>query len=336
VSDLPQADLRAELLVLGSGPGGYTAAFRAADLGKQVVLVERHATLGGVCLNVGCIPSKALLHLARVITEAREVAAFGVELGEPRLDLEKIRAFESGVVGQLTKGLANLAKRRKVQVVQGAGSFEGPNLLRVEGAGEISTVAFEQAVVAVGSRPVALPGLPDDPRVMDSTAALRLEEIPGRLLVIGGGIIGLELASVYHALGSAVTVVELLDQLMTGADPDLVKPLHQIARQRYQGVFLGTKRRRSRRGTTGSTSPWRARTRPPPSASTGCWWRWGAAPTVTASGRSGPACSSTRPASSRWMPSCAARSPTSSPSVMRWVRPCWPTRPPTRGRPPPR
>jgi dihydrolipoamide dehydrogenase len=241
VSDLPEADLRAEVLVLGSGPGGYTAAFRAADLGKQVVLVERHATLGGVCLNVGCIPSKALLHLARVITEAREVAAFGVELGEPRLDLEKIRAFESGVVGQLTKGLANLAKRRKVQVVQGAGSFEGPNLLRVEGAGEVSTIAFEQAVVAVGSRPVELPGLPDDPRVMDSTAALRLEEIPGRLLVIGGGIIGLELASVYHALGSAVTVVELLDQLMTGADPDLVKPLHQIARQRYQGVFLGTK-----------------------------------------------------------------------------------------------
>jgi dihydrolipoamide dehydrogenase len=240
VSALPEADLQTEVLVLGSGPGGYTAAFRAADLGKQVVLVERHASLGGVCLNVGCIPSKALLHLAQVLTEVRGLAPHGIEFAEPRLDLEKIRAFKQRVVGQLTDGLAGLAKRRKVQVVRGEGRLEGPHRLALEGADGVSSVAFEHAILAPGSRPVALPGVPaDDPRVMDSTAALDLGEVPGRLLVIGGGIIGLELAAVYHALGSRVTVVELLDRLMTGADPDLVKPLERIVRQRYENVFVG-------------------------------------------------------------------------------------------------
>jgi len=234
-------DLRAEVLVLGAGPGGYTAAFRAADLGKRVVLVERHPALGGVCLNVGCIPSKALLHIAEVVSEARALAEHGVEFGEPRFDLAKIRAFKEGVVRKLTQGLAGLAKRRKVQVVQGVGRFEGPQLLRVEAGDGATTISFEHAIIAVGSRPVRLPGLPyDDPRVMDSTAALALEEIPERLLVIGAGIIGLELASVFFALGSRITVVEILEQLIPGADPDLVKPLQKLIQTRYENVLLGT------------------------------------------------------------------------------------------------
>jgi dihydrolipoamide dehydrogenase len=240
-SPASDGDLRAEVLVLGAGPGGYNAAFRAADLGKRVVLVERHSALGGVCLNVGCIPSKALLHIADVVGEARALAEHGVEFGEPRFDLAKIRAFKEGVVRKLTQGLAGLAKRRKVQVVQGVGSFEGPHLLRVEAADGATTISFEHAIIAVGSRAVKLPGLPqDDPRVMDSTAALALEQIPERLLVIGAGIIGLELASVFHALGSRISVVEILEQLIPGADPDLVKPLHKLIQTRYETVLLGT------------------------------------------------------------------------------------------------
>ena len=240
-SPASDGDLRAEVLVLGAGPGGYTAAFRAADLGKRVVLVERHAALGGVCLNVGCIPSKALLHIAEVVGEARALAEHGVEFGEPRFDLAKIRAFKEGVVRKLTQGLAGLAKRRKVQVVQGVGSFEGPHRLRVEAADGATTISFEHAIIAVGSRPVKLPGLPnDDPRLMDSTAALALEEIPERLLVIGAGVIGLELAAVFFALGSRITVVEILEQLIPGADPDLVKPLQKRIQTRYENVLLGT------------------------------------------------------------------------------------------------
>jgi len=240
-STASDSDLQAEVLVLGAGPGGYNAAFRAADLGKQVVLVERHSALGGVCLNVGCIPSKALLHIAEVVGEARALAEHGVEFGEPRFDLAKIRAFKEGVVRKLTQGLVGLAKRRKVQVVQGVGRFEGPHLLRVEAADSATTISFENAIIAVGSRAVRLPGLPqDDPRVMDSTAALALEEIPERLLVIGAGIIGLELASVFHALGSRISVVEILEQLIPGADPDLVKPLQKLIQTRYENVLLGT------------------------------------------------------------------------------------------------
>ncbi len=240
---LPEADLSTEVLVLGAGPGGYTAAFRAADLGKQVVLVERYPTLGGVCLNVGCIPSKALLHIGEVVVEAGELARHGVDFGTPRFDLDRIRGFKDGVVKKLTGGLAQLAKRRKVRVLVGVGRFEGPHLLHVDGAdGSTTRVAFENAIVAAGSRAVGLPGFPsDDPRVMDSTDALDLEEIPERLLVVGGGIIGLEMAAVYSALGSRITVVELLDQLMTGADPDLVKPFQKLVEPRYERILLGTK-----------------------------------------------------------------------------------------------
>ncbi len=235
-------DLQTEVVVLGSGPGGYTAAFRAADLGKKVVLVERYPSLGGVCLNVGCIPSKALLHLSEAVTGAKALAEHGVEFGEPRLDLGKIRSFKESVVGQLTGGLASLAKRRGVEVALGTGQLEGPNLLRVEGDEGSRSIAFENAILAPGSRSVELPDFPnDDPRLMDSTAALALEEVPERLLIVGGGIIGLELASVYHALGARVSVVELLDQLMTGTDPDLVKPLQRIIAGRYENIFVGTR-----------------------------------------------------------------------------------------------
>lgn len=239
---LPDADISADVVVLGAGPGGYTAAFRASDLGKNVVLVERYDALGGVCLNVGCIPSKALLHLSDVLTEVSTLARHGVEFGEPKLDLVKIRAFKDSVVAKLTGGLSGLAKRRKVTVMQGVGNFEGPQLLSVEGVEGRTTVAFHHAIIAVGSSAIEIPSFPnDDPRLMDSTDALLLEEIPQRLLIVGGGIIGLELASVFHAMGSKITVVELLDQLMTGADPDLVKPFQKIIASRYENIFIGTK-----------------------------------------------------------------------------------------------
>jgi dihydrolipoamide dehydrogenase len=225
------------LVVLGGGPGGYTAAFRAADLGMQVTLIERHERLGGVCLNVGCIPSKTLLHIAKVIADAEDAAEFGVAYDKPQIDLDAVRAFKASVVEKLTGGLDGLAKRRKVEVVRGTAAFTGPRTLDVDG----TEIAFEQCIVAAGSTPVQLPFVPDDPRVIDSTGALDLEDVPERLLVIGGGIIGLEMATVYDALGSAVTVVELMDQLIPGADPALVKPLHQRISKRYAGVHLGTK-----------------------------------------------------------------------------------------------
>jgi dihydrolipoamide dehydrogenase len=226
---------RAPLVVLGGGPGGYTAAFRAADLGIPTILIERDEQLGGVCLNVGCIPSKALLHVARVITEAQESAEHGVRFGEPQIDLDALRAWKTSVVGKLTGGLTGLAKQRKVEVVRGEAAFTGPHTLAVDGR----EIAFEQCIVAVGSRPVSLPFLPDDPRVIDSTGALDLADIPDRLLVIGGGIIGLEMATVYDALGSQVTVAELQDQLIPGADKDLVRPLHQRVKGRYEAIHLG-------------------------------------------------------------------------------------------------
>ena len=231
------------MVVLGSGPGGYTAAFRAADLGLDTVLVERYPTLGGVCLNVGCIPSKALLHTAEVITEVSAMAEHGVSFGEPSIDLPKLADWKNEVVGKLTQGLSGMASKRKVKVVQGSGRFSGPHTLVVEDAdGNESTIGFEKAIIAVGSQPVKLPGLPwEDPRVMDSTDALELAEIPKRLLVIGGGIIGMEMASVYHALGAEVTVCELLDQLMPGADQALVKPFHRFVGKRYANIFLGSK-----------------------------------------------------------------------------------------------
>jgi dihydrolipoamide dehydrogenase len=235
-------DLQAEVLVLGSGPGGYAAAFRAADLGKKVVLVERYPTLGGVCLNVGCIPSKALLHAAKVIAEAREMAEHGLSFGQPEIDLDKLADWKDGVVGRLTGGLAGLAKQRKVQVVQGVGAFTSANQLAVDTGSGSTTVGFEQAIIATGSEAIFLPFIPkDDPRVMDSTGALELDDVPKRLLVLGGGIIGLEMATVYHELGAKVTVVELMDQLIPGADPDIVRPLHKRIEKLYENVFLATK-----------------------------------------------------------------------------------------------
>ena len=222
-----RGDIHAELVVLGSGPGGYTAAFRAADLGKKVVLIERYPTLGGVCLNVGCIPSKALLHAAKVISEAEEMGHHGLRFSPPEVDLDALRGWKDSVVKQLTGGLGGLAKGRKVQVVTGFGTFAGPNMIAVDNDGATSTVSFDQCIIAAGSEPVTLPFIPhDDPRVIDSTGALELDGVPARLLVLGGGIIGLEMACVYDALGSSVTVVELMDQIIPGADKDIVMPLH--------------------------------------------------------------------------------------------------------------
>jgi dihydrolipoamide dehydrogenase len=237
-----KADIHTEVLVLGAGPGGYTAAFRAADLGKKVVLVERYPTLGGVCLNVGCIPSKALLHMAKVITEADEAAHAGITFGKPKIEIDKLRAWKDGVLGKLTKGLSGLAKQRKVQVVTGRGEFASPNTLRVETADGVKTVAFEHCIIAAGSSVARIPGFPyDDPRIIDSTGALKLAEVPKRLLVIGGGIIGLEMATVYDALGSKITVVELMDGLIPGADRDVVRPLAKRIEKRYEKILLKTK-----------------------------------------------------------------------------------------------
>jgi dihydrolipoamide dehydrogenase len=236
------SDRHAEVVVIGGGPGGYTAAFRAADLGKQVVLIERYEQLGGVCLNVGCIPSKALLHIAEVVSEVRELRERGVEFGEPSFDLDRMRAFKDRVVGNLTKGLAGLADRREVSVLRGRGRFSAADQVAVETHEGTTTVSFDDCIVAAGSHSIELPGIPhDDPRVMDSTDALRLEEIPDRLLVIGGGIIGLEMAAVYDALGSKITVVELTDELIPGCDRDLVKPLQARIAKRYERILLGAK-----------------------------------------------------------------------------------------------
>ena len=237
-------DIECRMVVLGSGPGGYTAAFRAADIGLETVMIERYASLGGVCLNVGCIPSKALLHAAALIEEASHSAEIGVEFGPPKIDLDKLRAFkDTKVVGQFTKGLAGMAKQRKVRTVQGVASFVSPNELEIVGEdGKTQLLRFEQCIIAAGSQAVKLPAFPwDDPRVMDSTDALQLAEVPKQLLVVGGGIIGLEMATVYRALGSVVTVVEFMDQLMPGADKDLVKPLADRLKKQGVAIHLKTK-----------------------------------------------------------------------------------------------
>ena len=238
-----KGDIHAEVLVLGAGPGGYTAAFRAADLGKQVVLVERYAALGGVCLNVGCIPSKALLHAARVITEAAEMAEHGITFGAPKIDLDKLRAWKSDtVVGKHTSGMVGLARQRKVQVVHGVARFTSPHHLKVMSAEGEKTISFDHAIIAAGSSVARIPGLPyDDARLMDSTSALALQDVPKRMLIIGGGIIGLEMATVYDALGSKISVVELAGGLIPGADRDLVRPLHKRIEQRYQAIYLKTR-----------------------------------------------------------------------------------------------
>jgi dihydrolipoamide dehydrogenase len=237
----PETDLHAQVLVLGAGPGGYTAAFRAADLGLNVVLVERFPSLGGVCLNVGCIPSKALLHTARLITEAEEMGEHGVTFAKPKVDLAKLREWKAkDVVGKLTGGLAQLARQRKVTVVHGVAKFTGPNSLEVAGEEGAKTIGFGHAIIAAGSEAIKLPFQPDDPRVMSSTGALALADVPKRLLVIGGGIIGLEMGTVYDALGSKVTVVELGGQLIPGCDADLVRPLHKRMEKRFEAIKLNT------------------------------------------------------------------------------------------------
>ncbi|MEY2700601.1 MAG: dihydrolipoyl dehydrogenase [Pseudomonadota bacterium] len=239
---MSETNKKSRVLVLGAGPGGYTAAFRAADLGMEVTLVERHPTLGGVCLNVGCIPSKALLHTAKLIHEAQESEETGVAFGQPHIDLEKIRANKNKVVGTLTAGLTQLAKVRKVRVVQGEGAFTSSHSLKVTQAdGSAENIDFDYAIIAAGSRAIKIPGFPEDPRLMDSTAALALEEVPGSLLIVGGGIIGLEMACVYHALGARISVVELQDQLVPGCDADLVRPLHQHVRRQYDNIWLKTR-----------------------------------------------------------------------------------------------
>jgi dihydrolipoamide dehydrogenase len=235
------ADRRVQLLVLGAGPGGYTAAFRAADLGLKVTLVDRWATLGGVCLNVGCIPSKALLHAAKVIDEAHEMSAFGVAFGKPAVDLDQLRAWKNKVVGKLTGGLTALARQRKVEVVRGVGKFLSPHVIEITHEGKREKLQFDFCIIAAGSEPIALPFLPSDPRIMDSTGALELPPTPGRMLVIGGGIIGLEMACVYEALGARLSVVELTPQLMPGCDPDLVRPLEKRLKARYEQILLNTK-----------------------------------------------------------------------------------------------
>ena len=236
-------DVTCEVVVLGSGPGGYTAAFRAADLGKKVVLIERYSTLGGVCLNVGCIPSKALLHTAKVITEAEDTAHHGVTFGKPNVDLEQLRTWKANdVVGKLTGGLAAMAKQREVTVVQGVGKFTSPHQIAVTGAdGKVTKIGFENAIIAAGSQATKFPGAPEDERIMDSTGALALVDVPKRMLVIGGGIIGLEMGTVYDALGSKVSIVEFTDGLIQGCDRDLVRPLQKRMEKRFEAIMLNTK-----------------------------------------------------------------------------------------------
>jgi len=238
----PAADLTAQLVVLGAGPGGYTAAFRAADLGLDVILVDRWPQLGGVCLNVGCIPSKALLHAARVIEDVEAMAENGLLFGDPSIDIGRLRQWKNRIVDKLTAGLTVLAKQRKVRVLRGTGRFVSRRALEVQGPdGARTVVGFEQCIIAAGSEPVRLPGLPDDPRIIDSTGALELRELPDRMLVVGGGIIGLEMACVYDALGSRVSVVELTPGLMPGCDPDLVRPLQKRIASRYESIMTGTR-----------------------------------------------------------------------------------------------
>jgi dihydrolipoamide dehydrogenase len=236
------AEYDAEVIVIGSGPGGYTAAFRAADLGLKTILVERYPIIGGVCLNVGCIPSKALLHAAKVIEEAEDAENFGINFGKAKIDTDKLLFWKSGIVNKLTGGLAQLAKQRKVKVVQGIASFTSDHSINVVSGDNTQSFSFKHAIIAAGSQAVKIPGFPDDdPRLIDSTGALAMEEVPGSMLVIGGGIIGLEMATVYHALGSKISVVEMMDALIPGADPDLVRPLQRKISKQYENIWLSTR-----------------------------------------------------------------------------------------------
>ncbi|MBV6389936.1 MAG: Soluble pyridine nucleotide transhydrogenase [Nitrosomonas europaea] len=235
-----RGEIHVEVVVLGAGPGGYTAAFRAADLGKQVVLIERYPVLGGVCLNVGCIPSKALLHAAKTLTEAKEASLYGIRFGQLEIDVGKLRSWKESVVGKLTKGLSMLARQRKVTVIHGTGKFVNPHLIEVETSDGIKTISFDHCVIAAGSSAARIPGLPADERIIDSTGALALAEIPERMLILGGGIIGLEMATVYHALGTRISIVERMAQLIPGADADLIKPLYKKLKTECEAIYLNT------------------------------------------------------------------------------------------------
>ncbi len=262
---IPPGDIHAEVVVLGAGPGGYTAAFRAADLGKKVILIERYPMLGGVCLNVGCIPSKALLHAAKIITEAEGAQSHGIVFGKPQVDIAALRTWKESVIGKLTKGLKALAKQRKVEVVQGTAKFATPHWIQVETAEGQKTVSFDHCIIAAGSSVTRISGFPyDDPRLMDSTGALELADVPKRLLIIGGGIIGLEMATVYSALGSAISVVEWMDQLIPGADSDLVKPLHRRIQKRYEAIYLNTKVTQIKADKSGLTVTFEGKNAPQP------------------------------------------------------------------------
>ena len=239
-TNFEKGDLHCEVVVLGGGPGGYTAAFRSADLGKQTIIIERYETLGGVCLNVGCIPSKALLHIAKIISEVDELKEQGIDLGTSNVSVSSIRQYAINVINKLTTGLKAMAKQRNVEVVHGTGKFVSANMIEVDGVEGKTTISFEHAIIAAGSQPVSIPSFPDDPRIMDSTKALLLDEIPERLLVIGGGVIGLEMATVYEALGSKITVVEMLDALVPGCDKDIIRPLQKRIKKRYENIYLGT------------------------------------------------------------------------------------------------
>lgn len=233
--------IKAQLIVIGAGPGGYSAAFRAADLGLDVVLIEKYANLGGVCLNVGCIPSKALLHTAAILDEAEDMSAHGVTFGKPEIDLDEVRKYKDQVVGKLTTGLKGMAKARKVTVIQGVAEFTNTHEVKIAMADASHTMTFDNCIIAAGSRVVKLPFLPDDPRIIDSTGALELESIPEKMLCLGGGIIGLEMATVYNSLGAEITVVELFDQLIPGADKDIVQPLAKRLKSKYKDIMLNTK-----------------------------------------------------------------------------------------------
>lgn len=238
VVDTSSSEKHAEVVVLGAGPGGYTAAFRAADLGKKTILIERYPVLGGVCLNVGCIPSKALLHIARIITEIDELREHGIDLGKNRINEKNLRRWTENVIGKLTGGLRQMAKQRNVEVIQGSGKFTSTNTIEINNGKNNTTVSFDHAIIAAGSQAAMIPGLPEDPRILDSTSALLLENIPQRMLVIGGGIIGLEMATVYDALGTRITIVEMLDSLIYGCDKDIIRPLQKRITNRYENIYL--------------------------------------------------------------------------------------------------
>ena len=246
-----RGEIHAEVAVLGAGPGGYTAAFRAADLGKQVVLIERYPALGGVCLNVGCIPSKALLHAAKTLTEAKEASLYGIRFGQPEIDIDGLHSWKESVVSKLTKGLSMLARQRKVTVIHGAGKFVDPHRIEIKTLDGVKTISFGHCVIAAGSSVARIPGFPADERIIDSTGALALAEVPERMLILGGGIIGLEMATVYHALGTKISIVERMAQLIPGADADLIKPLYKKLRAECEAIYLNTSVSRIEAGKEG-------------------------------------------------------------------------------------